>query len=287
METPKKTYHVTDYDEALYLIGTTMSEMIQKYPSRLVRFEDFDKNQTHIYGWEVSNIIYRHETDYVIDTKLFCDAIKELRDKKLIVASVIEPSYTLSSFFSDQVNTNHIKQEQINEECFNLAKKYPKANFSDLNKEFTVSFNISDKKNLQNLVQSLQTEFSSIGPFNSSIEEKEDNNTTVVNTKNEIDLYITLSGELYREPKEEYCYPIEENSNRHKIILCLNNKEEFCKTEEIAIRIGKKDNSKERQAVRKTIADIRKQVKKLLEIDFITYKRGSGYKLNYKITLDS
>ncbi len=278
MKNTPETYYIANYNEALYLIGTKMLEIANNSLSRLVKFISFDKSQTYIYGWEISNVIYKNKTDYLINHKLFCDAIKEFQNKKLTITSVVEPqSDTLSSFLSEKRDGNHTNQEENDQEWFELSKKYPVANFQEINKELTVSFKIIDKKGIEILIQKLETQ------FNSTTNETTKNDNFNA-PKNKETLFIKLSGELWRHPKEKYCYPIEENSNRHKIILCLINKKDFCKTEEITIRIGKKNNPEQKQIVRKTIADIKKQIKKRLEIeDFITYKRESGYKLNYTI----
>jgi hypothetical protein len=102
----------------------------------------------------------------------------------------------------------------------------------------------------------------------------------------ETDLYLNQNGDLYREPKERYCYPMGEKSNRHKIIrfLVMNNGYQF--TEFISTELGIESE----KTIRTEIGKMKNNIKKYLKIDgkdFLQGKKESGYRINpkYKITL--
>lgn len=99
-------------------------------------------------------------------------------------------------------------------------------------------------------------------------------------------LYLNRVGDLYREPKEKYCYPMGETSDRHKIVRFLVTNIGYQTTRVIAVESGNKNE----QTTRTEIGKIRGNIEKYLEIDgkdFLEGKKGSGYRINpkYKITL--
>lgn len=97
-------------------------------------------------------------------------------------------------------------------------------------------------------------------------------------------IYLDGTGDLWREPKERFCYPIGETSDRHKIVRYLAAHHGYQQTSDIAIALEGKDE----QLVRKEIGKIRGNIKKFLKLngkDVIEMRKGSGYGIgpSYKI----
>jgi len=99
-------------------------------------------------------------------------------------------------------------------------------------------------------------------------------------------LYLNQNGDLYREPKDKYCYPMGEKSNRHKIIRFLATNKGYQLTKFISAELGIESE----KTIRTEIGKMRNNIKKYLKIDgkdFLQSKKGSGYRINpkYKIVL--
>jgi len=98
-------------------------------------------------------------------------------------------------------------------------------------------------------------------------------------------LYLNQNGDLYREPKDKFCYPMNEKSNRHKIIRFLATNKGYQLTEFISRELGIKSEKN----IRTEIGKMRNNIEKHLKIkgkDFLQSKKESGYRINpkYKIT---
>jgi len=98
-------------------------------------------------------------------------------------------------------------------------------------------------------------------------------------------LYLNQNGDLYREPKDRYCYPMGEKSNRHKIIRFLVMNKGYQPTGFISTELGIESE----KTIRTEIGKMRNNIKKYLKIDgkdFLQGKKESGYRINpkYKIT---
>ena len=104
------------------------------------------------------------------------------------------------------------------------------------------------------------------------------------NKDKKIILYLSKRGELYQEPKEKHCYPIEETSNRHKIVRFFveNCIYDYYSTEQIALKLELVAEN-----LMKQIGNINTIVKGKLKIKdkILEGKRNSGYRINpkYKI----
>jgi len=97
-------------------------------------------------------------------------------------------------------------------------------------------------------------------------------------------LYLNQNGDLYREPKDRYCYPMGEKSNRHKIIRFLATNKGYQFTEFISTELGIESE----KTIRTEIGKMRSNIEKYLKIDgkdFLQGKKESGYRINpkYKI----
>jgi hypothetical protein len=97
-----------------------------------------------------------------------------------------------------------------------------------------------------------------------------------LNRQHEIVLYLTKDGDLYREPKERYFYPMRESKLRLKILNTLNH--EYKQTEDIRDQI----RSMSTGAVRKAIHEINEKAESLLKLEhkLVESKPYSGYKIN-------
>ncbi len=106
-------------------------------------------------------------------------------------------------------------------------------------------------------------------------------------TKNSsLELYLNAVGDLWREPKSKYCYPIGETSERHKIVRFLIKNKGYQKTRAISDAV----DGKSEQSIRTEIGKIRKNISKYLGVknkEIIESKKESGYCINpeYKITI--
>ena len=112
------------------------------------------------------------------------------------------------------------------------------------------------------------------------LSKKEGEKTTEKQIK-EIALYLNQNGELYREPKEKYCYPMGEKSNRHKIVRFLATNKGYQLTGFISTELGVESE----KSIRTEIGKIRNNIKKYLKIDgkdFLQGKKESGYRINPK-----
>ena len=99
-------------------------------------------------------------------------------------------------------------------------------------------------------------------------------------------LYLNQDGDLYREPKDKYYYPMGQKSNRYRIIRFLTTNKGYQLTEFISMEL--KIESK--KTIRTEIGKIRNNIEKYLKIngkDLLQGKKGSGYRINpkYKVIL--
>jgi len=98
-------------------------------------------------------------------------------------------------------------------------------------------------------------------------------------------LYLNQNGDLYREPKDKHCYPMDEKSNRYKIIRFLITNKGYQLTEFISTEL----DIESEKTIRTEIGKMRNNIEKYLKIDgkdFLQGKKESGYRINpkYKIT---
>ncbi len=95
-------------------------------------------------------------------------------------------------------------------------------------------------------------------------------------------LYLTSHGALYRNPKDKWCYNLTENSDRHKIVTLLAERKDFVQSKELCAYLQDKNT----HSLGNEMGKIKNNVREMLGLeDFIEGKKGSGYKLNYPITL--
>lgn len=95
-----------------------------------------------------------------------------------------------------------------------------------------------------------------------------------------IKLYLNKDGDLYRDPKERFCYPIVAGSDRFKIVRYLAQNPGFQKTPDISAEL----KGKNEQSIRTEIRKIRENIKEFLKIDgkkvISAGRKGSGYSLS-------
>lgn len=99
---------------------------------------------------------------------------------------------------------------------------------------------------------------------------KESNNQPVT-------LFLTADSDLYREPKSKYCYPLNKEKMREKIIRFLIGKN-YQQTEIIQNEVGSVDAG----SIRLAIGKINSNAKTLLGLKsgIIEGRKGSGYRIN-------
>ena len=101
-----------------------------------------------------------------------------------------------------------------------------------------------------------------------------------------INLLLNEDGDLWREPKNEHCYPMARNMARYTIVryFAEHHTKRFTKTKTIA-----EDLSKKAQYLRVEIGKINKLVRDNLslgpKIDLIEGRQPNGYRLNPNISL--
>ncbi len=104
---------------------------------------------------------------------------------------------------------------------------------------------------------------------------------------NPSELYLNAVGDLWREPKDKYCYPMGEKSDRHKLLRYLATNKGHKQTADISLAL----EGKNEQSIRTEIGKIRGNIKKYLNIDgkqvIEEGRKGSGYRIGskYKITI--
>ncbi|HIG96488.1 TPA: hypothetical protein HA249_06420 [Candidatus Woesearchaeota archaeon] len=95
-------------------------------------------------------------------------------------------------------------------------------------------------------------------------------------------LYLDREGGFWLDPKEEFCYLMDRDSERLKILTYLVDNEGYRLTDEVAEYIG----GKNKQNVRSEIGKIKRNIKTFLQLnDVIQSKPSSGYRINpvYKV----
>ena len=101
----------------------------------------------------------------------------------------------------------------------------------------------------------------------------------------EIAIYLNQSGDLYKEPKSKFCYPMGETADRHKIVRHLISNKGYQQTSQIALIF----DSKNEDSIISEIGKINSISKGKLGIkdNIILGKKGSGYRANpdYKFSL--
>ncbi len=98
------------------------------------------------------------------------------------------------------------------------------------------------------------------------------------NIKNLSRIFLNVSGDLYRDPKEKYCYPMGEKDDRHKIVRFLITNKGYQPTSQIAAQFEDKNED----SVIDTIGKFNSVAKGKLNIkdNIILGKKGSGYRMN-------
>lgn len=104
------------------------------------------------------------------------------------------------------------------------------------------------------------------------------------NNKTEILLYLEPSGDLWRESKKKYCYPMIETRERLNIIKALAKHQaktsNYFPTKELAIFLGK-----DSKYIRSEKGKINKIAKRKLKLELIDGKQGSGYRINPEVKI--
>ncbi|MEI6627467.1 MAG: hypothetical protein WCL61_02635 [bacterium] len=100
-------------------------------------------------------------------------------------------------------------------------------------------------------------------------------------------IHLEPSGNLWREPKTQYCYRLGEDTDRHLIVRCLAENNNYQQVSMISRPLKRKSAN----AIAAEVTIIRNGVKKYLDINgstFLEAKKGSGYKIGptCKIQLD-
>jgi len=108
----------------------------------------------------------------------------------------------------------------------------------------------------------------------------------IIDKEKEI-LYLNQVGDLFKKPREKYCYPMNKAKKRHKIIhyFAENKIYNYYSTNQIAL-----DLETEKNALRKEIGKLNSIIKAKLHLgkdNILNGRIGSGYMINskYKIIL--
>lgn len=95
---------------------------------------------------------------------------------------------------------------------------------------------------------------------------------------NQTILHLSAEADLYREPKDKYCYPMGKEQSRHQIVKYLIGKG-YQATTDIRMATSAKSDS----SVRSAIMKINAKAKQDLEIEkLIEGRRTDGYRINTK-----
>ncbi len=112
--------------------------------------------------------------------------------------------------------------------------------------------------------------------------------TAKLSQSNRISLTLTHEGDLYREPKEQYCYPMRGEGLRLKILRAIIDYPSYRQTKEIMDDVS----SKSAESFRDAIGSINRKARTALNLpagtnnNLILSKSHSGYMINplYPIT---
>lgn len=139
-------------------------------------------------------------------------------------------------------------------------------------------FYIIKKPNRKKLLEIRKrlTEFKEVDGLPSEKTDKKESKITT--------LYLNSVGDLWREPKDKFCYPMGETSDRHKIVRYLVTNKGYQQTSQISMALMEKSKQTIRQEKRKINENFRKRLK-IKTDDLIEGRQGSGYRINpgYKI----
>ena len=110
--------------------------------------------------------------------------------------------------------------------------------------------------------------------------ESNQNSATLKDKDAQENIYLDRSGDLYRKPKNKYCYSMEQNSDRYKIIKYLIKNKGYQPTGQISSIF----DSKTENSIISEIGKMNSSIKGKLQIkdNIILGKRGSGYRMNPK-----
>ena len=155
------------------------------------------------------------------------------------------------------------KIEKSYRDCFEKAE-LDKETARDLRTPIQNPYDVSSKKSI---IESVKIALKEVMRESKAKEDNKDNL-----------LYLTLSadGDLYREPKNKYCYSMKKEGKRLEILKILDHN--FTKTTIITEQTTSKNN----ESIRKAIGEInRKAISNLkLERPLIESKTDSGYRIN-------
>lgn len=99
----------------------------------------------------------------------------------------------------------------------------------------------------------------------------------------EIVLFLDQSGDLWKQPKEKFCYRMISAKGRLEILKFLIRykvKDNYIETRKIADKLGR-----EATYIRSELGKMKKSAKSNLKINLIDSKQGSGYRLNPNIKI--
>lgn len=106
-----------------------------------------------------------------------------------------------------------------------------------------------------------------------------------------IKLVLDDEGNLFREPRESYTYPIEQHSNRHKMVRLLCASGSYIQTNIIARDISAQashNNPVSTSTIHSEVRKINANAKKYLQIEgkLIEGRKNSGYRINPLFVVD-
>lgn len=95
---------------------------------------------------------------------------------------------------------------------------------------------------------------------------------------------LTKSGDLYRDPKEKYCYSLRKSRIRLGIVIYLSEAGDYVETTDITECVRSKNNT----SVREAIGEINRLAREHLHLKkkFIIGKADSGYRINPAYEID-
>ncbi len=109
------------------------------------------------------------------------------------------------------------------------------------------------------------------------------NELDIIPPTEKVEIYLDDVGDLWRMPKDKYCYEMGQESDRCKIIRYLIENKGYQQTSAISVALEGKD----KRSIRTEIGKIRNHIENSLKLKkglkAIEGKKGSGYKLNSKL----
>lgn len=216
---------------------------------------------------EAQRLLQNIEVDFFKDHKVEKEIVaKKINDKYKDLNIYDEIELHENDFYRDEKKVrifkvlNNFWEEGLITKTFKLGF-YSSYIFKSLNDFWKVKINAQEK-------------FFKLFPKNKTTD-------SYFESVKDTEIFLDSDGNLYKDPKREYCYPMGKDRDRYKIVCFLAKNEGYQPTKLISYEV----NNKSEKSIRTEIGKIRNNIDKYLKIngkDVIEGKKENGYRINPK-----